>query len=106
MAEENIKTPETTETPENKDTTKTSKNRKSKLFPKEPLVRIKIPVTRSEKDDVWVAVNGKSMLIKRGVEVEVPRCIAKALEHSEKMLMVAMEYEAAAQGKNDDDELK
>ena len=93
------------ETPENENTAKTTKAKKSKLFPKEPLVKIKIPVTRSEKDDVWVAVNGKSMQIKRGVEVEVPRCIAEALAHSEKMLMVAMEYEAAAQGKNDDDEL-
>lgn len=85
--------------------TKTTKAKKSKLFPNEPLVTIKIPITRTEKDDVWVAVNGKSMQIKRGVEVEVPLCIAKALEHSEKMLIEAMEYEAAAQGKAEDQEL-
>ena len=76
-----------------------SKAKKSKLFPNEPLVTIKIPITRTEKDDVWVAVNGKPMQIKRGVEVEVPRCIALALEHSEKMLIEAMEYEANAIGK-------
>lgn len=85
--------------------TTTTKAKKSKLFPNEPLVTIKLPITRTEKDDVWVAVNGKPMLIKRGIEVEVPRCIAKALEHREKMLIEAMEKEAAAQGKASDDEL-
>jgi hypothetical protein len=86
-------------------TSKTTKSKKSKLFPNEPLVTIKIPITRTEKDDVWVAVNGKSMQIKRGVEVEVPLCIAKALEHSEKMLIEAIEYEATAMGKASADEL-
>ena len=83
----------------------TTKTKKSKLFPNEPLVTIKLPVTRTEKEDKWVAVNGKSMQIKRGVEVEVPLCIAKQLEHQETMLMEAMEYEAAAQGKATADEL-
>ena len=85
--------------------TKTQKTKKSKLFPNEPLVTINIPITRHEKDDVWVAVNGKSMQIKRGVDVEVPLCIAKALEHSQSMLIEAMEYEAQAMGKATADEL-
>lgn len=85
--------------------TKTQKTKKSKLFPNEPLVTIKLPITRTEKDDVWVAVNGKSMQIKRGIEVEVPQCIYEALEHSEKMLLEAMEYEASIQGKASADEL-
>ena len=34
------------------------------------------------KDDVFVAVNGESDLIQRGVEVEVPDYIAEVLEHS------------------------
>lgn len=84
----------------------TTKPKKSKLFPNEPLVTINIPITRSEKDDIWVAVNGKSMQIKRGVDVEVPLCIAKALEHSQNMLIEALEYEASAQGKASADELK
>ena len=84
----------------------TTKTKKSKLFPNEPLVTINIPITRSEKDDVWVAVNGKSMQIKRAVDVEVPLCIAKALEHSQNMLIEALEYEASAQGKASADELK
>lgn len=85
--------------------TTTTKTKKSKLFPNEPLVTINIPITRSEKEDVWVAVNGKSMQIKRGIDVEVPLCIAKALEHSQNMLIEAIEYEAAAQGKASADEL-
>ena len=82
-----------------------TKTKKSKLFPNEPMVTIKLPITRSEKDDVWVAVNGKSMQIKRGVEVEVPLCIAKALEHKDKMLIEAMEYEASIQDKASKEEL-
>ena len=85
--------------------TKTQKTKKSKLFPNEPLVTIKLPITRTEKDDVWVAVNGKSMQIKRGVDVEVTKCIAEALEHSQNMLVEAMEYEANAMGKASADEL-
>lgn len=86
-------------------TAKTTKTKKSKLFPNEPTVVINIPVTRFEKDDVWVAVNGKSMQIKRGIDVEVPKCIAEALEHSQNMLVEAMEYEAKAMGKASADEL-
>lgn len=59
-------------------------------------VKIKLPLTRIEKDDVYVGLNGKSYLIKRGVEVEVPWGVAKILERREKMLSIAMEYEAQA----------
>ena len=69
----------------NKDVAKTPKK-----------VKIKLPLTRSEKDDVWVSLNGKSYLIKRGVEVEVPYGVAKILERKDKMLSVAMEFEAQA----------
>ncbi len=59
-------------------------------------VKIKIPLTRTEKDDVYVGVNGKTYLIKRGVEVEVPENVAKVLSRKEKMLEIAMAYEDAA----------
>jgi hypothetical protein len=65
--------------------------------PKHPAkVKIKLPLTRTEKDDVFVGLNGKTYLIKRGVEVEVPWGVAKILERREKMLMDAMEFEAKA----------
>ena len=85
------------------ETKKTAK--KKSIFAGEEMVTIKLPLTRTEKDDVWVAVNGKSMQIKRGVDVEVPKCIAEVLQHKEEMLMKAIEFEANAMGKADDSEL-
>ena len=60
------------------------------------MVKIKLPKTRNEKDDVYVAVNGKSYLIKRGEYVEVPASVAEVLENREKMLSEALEFEAQA----------
>ena len=63
---------------------------------KPKMVKIKLPLTRAEKNDVYVAVNGKSYLIKRGEFVEVPACVAEVLENREKMLNEAMEFESQA----------
>lgn len=62
----------------------------------EKKVKIKLPLTRTEKDDVYVCVNGISYLIKRGETVEVPDYVAEVLQHKEEMLAVAMEFEAQA----------
>lgn len=59
-------------------------------------VKIRIPLSRTEKEDVYVAVNGKSYLIKRGEEVEVPDYVAEVLKHSEDMQIKSMAYEAQA----------
>lgn len=59
-------------------------------------VKVKLPLTRTEKDDVFVGLNGKTYLIKRGVEAEVPEGVARILERKEKLLSIAMEYEAKA----------
>ena len=63
---------------------------------KEKMVKIRLPLTRTEKDDVPVGVNGRTWLIKRGVDVEVPECVAEVLRHKEEMLEQAMEFEASA----------
>ena len=89
-------TEKTTKTAENAETTKTAENAAAKKPAKPKMVKIKLPLTRTEKDDVYVGLNGKSYLIKRGVEVEVPEGVAKILERKEKMLSIAMEYEAQA----------
>lgn len=34
------------------------------------------------KDDVFVAINGRSFQIKRGESVQVPKCVADVLEQS------------------------
>ena len=60
-------------------------------------VKIKLPLTRTEKDDVFVGLNGKTYLIKRGVEVEVPACVAEVLRHQEEMLETIMMFEDAHQ---------
>lgn len=72
------------------ETNKTAETKTAKM------VVIKLPLTRTEKDDVFVALNGKTFLIKRGVEVKVPYGVAKILERKEKMLSIAMEFEAQA----------
>lgn len=61
------------------------------------MVKIKLPLTKSEKEDEYVAVNGKTFLIKRGVVVEVPDYVAEQLQHKEEMLSFSMEYEEKAQ---------
>lgn len=60
------------------------------------MVKIRLPLTRTEKNDEYVAVNGKSYLIKRGETVEVPDYVAEVLQHSEEMLSVSMAYEEKA----------
>ena len=43
-------------------------------------------------DDVTVIVNGKSDIIKRGVEVMVPPCVRSALEDAQMQERVAKQY--------------
>lgn len=62
----------------------------------EKKVKIRLPLTRELKDDVFVGINGKTFLIKRGEEVEVPVSVAKILERKEAMLSMAMDFEAKA----------
>lgn len=62
----------------------------------EKKVKIKLPLTRTEKADKWCAVNGKTFLIKRGEEVEVPDYVAEVLRNEEEMLAIGMAYEAEA----------
>ena len=52
----------------------------------EKKVKIRIPRTKAEESDVYVSVNNRTWLIKRGVEVEVPECVAEVLRHQEEML--------------------
>lgn len=62
----------------------------------EKKVKLRLPLTRELRDDVFVAVNGKTYLIKRGVDAVVPAHVAKVIERSETMLGIAMEYEQKA----------
>ena len=62
-------------------------------------IKIKLPLTRTEKEDVYVGLNGRSWLIRRGVEVAVPEGVARILQRRERMLCQAMEFEAQAAAK-------
>lgn len=63
----------------------------------EKKVKIKLPLTRTETEDVYVALNGHPYQIKRGVEVEVPAGVVEILQHKEEMLAQAIEFESQAQ---------
>lgn len=64
---------------------------------KEKLVKIRIPRTRKDDPDVFIGINDRTWLIKRGVEVEVPECVAALLRDQEDALEKAYEFSEAAQ---------
>ena len=60
----------------------------------ERTVRIMLPYDSSE-GDMFVSVNERTFLIKRGVEVEVPECVAEVIRERERRIMSA--YASAEQ---------
>ena len=64
--------------------------------PKEKMVKIRIPRTSAKQEDVFVSVNERTWIVKRGVEVEVPECVMEVLLHSQEMDLYAMAYEEEA----------
>ena len=50
------------------------------------MVKVRIPRTKADQEDVFVSVNMETFLIKRGVEVEVPDYVAEVLQHQEEAL--------------------
>lgn len=53
---------------------------------KRKMVKIRIPRTTADQEDVFVSVNMETFIVKRGVEVEVPDYVAEVLRHQEEML--------------------
>lgn len=58
-------------------------------------VKIKIPRTKADQEDVFVSVNMETYIIKRGVEVEVPDYVAEVIQHQEEMLENIMLFNEA-----------
>ena len=54
--------------------------------PKEKMIKIRIPRTKANQEDVFVSVNERTWIVKRGVDVEVPECVAEVIRHQEEML--------------------
>ena len=59
----------------------------------EKKVKIRIPRTKKDQEDVFVSVNNYTCVIKRGVEVEVPDYVAEVLQHQEEMLETIMLFD-------------
>lgn len=70
---------------------------------KEDTVKVKIPKTETEREDVFVCVNGCSYLIQRGQEVEVPKFVAEVLKNSEEQREAAYELMEKMEDKNKDE---
>ena len=70
---------------------------KNETVKKEETVKIKLPRGRKDEGDVFVSVNERTWLIKRGVEVEVPVCVAEVLEHQEQLQEEAYNFESEVQ---------
>lgn len=61
----------------------------------EKLVSIRLPLTKEEKDAVYVRVNERTWLIPRGQTVEVPECVVEVLDHAETATLESMKYQSA-----------
>ena len=58
---------------------------------KEKMVKIRLfKDSNKYKNDLFVGVNGRTFLIKRGVEVEVPESVALVIEDSQAQEIEAM----------------
>lgn len=66
----------------------------------EKKVKIRLPKERRDQEDVFVSVNERTWLIRRGVEVEVPLCVAEVLRSREMMLETIMAFEDANRAAN------
>ena len=63
--------------------------------PQEKMVKIRIPRSKADQEDVFVSVNLRTWAIKRGVEVEVPECVAEVIRHQEEALEEIMLFDEA-----------
>lgn len=70
---------------------------------KKDTVKVKIPKTETDREDVFVCVNGCSYLIQRGKEVEVPRFVAEVLKNSEEQREAAYSLMEKLEDKNKDE---
>ena len=66
------------------------------------MVKIKLPKSKDQKEDVFVSVNFRTYQIQRGVEVEVPDFVYEVLQHQEEMLEQIMLFEEKVQSKGGD----
>jgi hypothetical protein len=56
----------------------------------EKMVEVYIPKIRPDEEDLFVSVNMRTFIVKKGERVKVPECVAQQIEHMQKMRYVAM----------------
>lgn len=59
----------------------------------EKQVTLRLPKSRSEQEDVFVSINSRNWLIRRGEAVTVPQCVATLLQNRELALEAALAFE-------------
>ena len=95
MDNENLNTAQTAQTAQ--DAPQTAPEPPKKETPKkENMVKVLLPLLENGDTEQYVAVNGRSFLIRRGEEVEVPECVAEVLRLSEKQKRAAYLYQQEA----------
>lgn len=63
-------------------------------------VKIRLPRGRGEDETEFVSVNNRTWMVRRGEDVEVPRCVAEVFENRERALDQMYAYERKARDKN------
>lgn len=63
-----------------------TENTTKKTVAEEKKVTIKLPRIKGESDTVYVSINERNWLIKRGVSVEVPKCVADLIDEQERAI--------------------
>lgn len=84
---EETTTLEETTTPEETTTTEEAAAPEEQKEPTEKIFLFKDDSTY--KDDLFVSVNGRNFQIQRGVEVEVPACVAEVIRNSDRQKQLA-----------------
>lgn len=59
-------------------------NNMKDILDAEPKVKIRLHKDKNNKEDLFVGINGRGYLIKRGETVEVPESVAKVIEESQR----------------------
>ena len=65
--------------------------------PAEKMVTIRLPITRENSSDVFVRVNRRTWLIKRGETVTVPECVVEVLKNAESAMLEAIQFQTKNQ---------
>ena len=62
---------------------------------REELISIRLPLTKELQNDVFVRVNHRTWLIKRGEIVKVPACVVEVLEHADQATAESLQFQAS-----------